>query len=179
MAEPNLGIKIPQNSIIYILLCLTGIIIFIFGGIVPAGMKMGKLVTQTADVKFRIEEQKRLAPLSQSLQGRIEQKDSELLPLPAMSKLELAMIDTLPMSFQSTARMSGMSLVSAIPNLKDLTGNDQFLSVSAVLQGDFVNLRKFLINLGGVPYVQHIEEISIRQKPDTKEFTLKIWVAVG
>lgn len=179
MAEPNLGIKIPRNSIIYILLCLTGILIFIFGGIIPAGIKMRKLVTQTADVKFRIEEQRILVPLSQSLQSKIEQKDSEGLPLPAKGKLGLAMIDTLPMSLRTTARMSGMSLVSAIPNLNDLTGDAQFLSVSVILQGDFVNLRKFLINLGGVPYVQHIEEIYIRQKPDAKEFALKIWVAVG
>jgi hypothetical protein len=178
MAEPNLGIKIPRDSIVYIILCLTGILLFIFGGIVPSGMKMGKLVTQTADIKFRIEEQRTLAPFYQSMQGKIEQKDSEVLPLPAKGKLAIAMIDTLPMALRTTARMSGMSLVSAIPNLNDLTGDAQFLSVSAVLQGDFVNLRKFLINLGSVPYVQHIEEISIRQKPDTKEFSLKIWVAV-
>ncbi|MBU0545216.1 MAG: hypothetical protein KKH97_07750 [Proteobacteria bacterium] len=179
MAEPNLGIKIPRDSINYILLCLAGILIFILVGIVPAGIKMGRLVAKTADVKFRIEEQRALAPLYKSMQGRIEQKVSEVLPLPAKGKLELAMIDTLPAAFRTTAKMSGMSLVSAIPNLNELTGDDQFLSVSAVLQGDFVNLRKFLINLGGVPYVHHIEEISIRQKPDTKEFSLKIWVAVG
>ena len=160
MAEPNLGIKIPRNSIIYIILCLTGIAIFIFGGIVPAGLKMGKLVTQTAEIKFRVEEQR-------------------ILPLPAKGKLALAMIDTLPMALRTTADMSGISLLSAIPNLNDLTGDAQFLSVNAVLKGDFVYFRKFLINLGGVPYVQHIEEISISQKPDTKEFILKIWVAVG
>jgi len=179
MAEPNLGIKIPRNSIIYIILCMTGTLIFIFGGIVPAGMKMRKLVTQTTEIKYRIEEQRALAPLYQSLQGKIAQKESEVLPLPAKGKLALAMIDTLPAALRTSAKMSGMSLVSAIPNLNDLTGDAQFLSVSAVLQGDFVNLRKFLINLGGVPYVQHIEEISIQQKPDTKEFSLKIWVVVG
>ena len=179
MAEPNLGIKIPRNSIIYIIICLTGIAVFIFGGIVPAGLKMGKLVTQTAEIKFRIEEQRTLAPFYQSMQDKIGQKNSEILPLPAKGKLALAMIDTLPMALRTTADMSGISLLSAIPNLNDLTGDAQFLSVNAVLKGDFVNFRKFLINLGGVPYVQHIEEISISQKPDTKEFILKIWVAVG
>ena len=179
MAEPNLGIKIPRNSIIYIIICLTGIAVFIFGGIVPAGLKMGKLVTQTAEIKFRIEEQRTLAPFYQSMQDKIGQKNSEILPLPAKGKLALAMIDTLPMALRTTADMSGISLLSAIPNLNDLTGDAQLLSVNAVLKGDFANLRKFLINLGGVPYVQHIEEISISQKPDTKEFSLKIWVAVG
>jgi len=179
MAEPNLGIKIPRNSIIYIIVCLTGIVILIFGGIVPANMEIGKLVKQTAEIKFRIEEQKRLAPFHQSMQSKIEQKDSEILPLPSKGKLALAMIDTIPAALGTTANMSGMSLLSAVTNLNDLTGDTQLLSVSAVLKGDFFNLRKFLINLGNIPYVHHIEEISISQKPDTREFSLKIWVAIG
>ena len=84
-----------------------------------------------------------------------------------------------PTGTNTAARMSGMSLVSAIPNLNALTGDAQVLSVNIVLHGDFINLRKFLINLGGIPYVKQIEEIAIQQKPDTKEFRLKIWVAVG
>ena len=83
------------------------------------------------------------------------------------------------MTFSTAARVSGMSMVSAIPNLTALTGDAQFLSVNVVLRGDFLNLRKFLINLGGIPYVKQIEEIAIQQKLDTKEFRLKIWVAVG
>jgi hypothetical protein len=83
------------------------------------------------------------------------------------------------MTFSTAARMSGMSMVSAIPTFAALPGEAQFLSVNVVLRGDFINLRKFLINLGGIPYVTQIEEIAIQQKPDTKEFRLKIWVAVG
>jgi len=179
MAEPNMGIKIPRNSIIYIIVCLTGILIFLIGGIIPAGMNMGKLLKQTSEIKFRIEEQKALAPIYQSLQGKIGQKESEILPLPAKGNLSLTMIDTIPAVLRTTANMSGISLVSAIPNLTDMTGDAQFLSVSAVLQGDFLKLREFLINLGSIPYVQHIEEISISQKPDTKEVAVKIWVALG
>lgn len=179
MAEPKIGIKIPKNSIIYIILCLTGILIFLIGGIIPAGINMGKLLSETAELKFRIEEQKTLAPIYQSLQGKIGQKESEILPLPAKGKLSLAMIDTIPAVLRTTANMSGISLLSAVPNLTEMTGDAQYMSISAVLQGDFFNLRKFMISLGGIPYVQHIEEISIIQKPDTKEFSMKIWVAVG
>jgi hypothetical protein len=51
--------------------------------------------------------------------------------------------------------------------------------VNLVLRGDFVNFRNFLIRLGGNPAVQRIEEIVVQQKPDSKEFRLKIWVAIG
>jgi hypothetical protein len=50
--------------------------------------------------------------------------------------------------------------------------------VNVLLRGDFINFRKFLINLGGIPYVQQIEEVAIQQKLDSKEFRLKVWVAV-
>ena len=45
--------------------------------------------------------------------------------------------------------------------------------------GNFNNFRKFLINLGGIPYADHIEEIVIQGKPDAKEYRLKLWVAIG
>ena len=49
---------------------------------------------------------------------------------------------------------------------------------SVVLKGEFVNLRKLLIGLGSVPYLDKIEEINIQQQPYSMEFRMKIWIAV-
>jgi hypothetical protein len=179
MAEQKMTSKFPRQSMIYLLLCLTGILIFIFAGILPNSRTMAELSTKTTDVQFQLEEQRALSPIQKSLQDKSEKKESEILPLPAKGILVQAKINTLPMTFSTAARMSGMSMVSAIPTFAALPGEAQFLSVNVVLRGDFINLRKFLINLGGIPYVTQIEEIAIQQKPDTKEFRLKIWVAVG
>ena len=179
MAEQKMTTKFPRQSIIYLMLCLTGILIFILGGILPNSRTMAELSTKITDAQFQLEEQRALSPFQKSLQDKSEKKESEILPLPAKGVLAQAKINTLPMTFSTAARVSGMSMVSAIPNLTALTGDAQFLSVNVVLRGDFLNLRKFLINLGGIPYVKQIEEIAIQQKPDTKEFRLKIWVAVG
>ena len=179
MAEQKMTIKFPRQSIIYLLLCLTGILIFIFAGILPNSRTMAELSTKTTDAQFQLEEQRALSPFQKSLQDKSEKKESEILPMPEKGILEQAKIDTLPMTFSTAARMSGMSLVSAIPNLNALTGDAQSLSINVVLRGNFLNLRKFMIHLGGIPYVKQIEEIAIQQKPETKEFRLKIWVAVG
>ena len=179
MAEQKTTIKFPRQSIIYLLLCLTGVLIFLLAGILPNSRTMAELSTKTTNAQFRLEEQRTLSPFQKYLQDKSEKKESEILPLPAKGTLAQAKINTLPMTFSAAARMSGMSLVSAIPNINALTGNAQFLSVNVVLRGDFLNLRKFLINLGGIPYVNQIEEIAIQQKPDTKEFRLKVWVAIG
>jgi hypothetical protein len=179
MAEQKMTTKFPKQSIIYILLCLTGLLIFILAGILPNIRTMAELSAKTTDIQFQLAEQRALSPFQKSLQDKSAKKESEILPLPAKGTLAQAKINTLPMTFSTAAKMSGMSLVSAIPTISAMPGDSQLLSVNVVLRGDFMNLRKFLINLGGIPYVTQIEEIAIQQKPDTKEFRLKVWVAVG
>jgi hypothetical protein len=45
------------------------------------------------------------------------------------------------------------------------------------LSGDFFNIRKFLIDMGSIPSLEHIEEINIQPTKTSKELRLKIWLA--
>ena len=179
MAEQKLNISIPPQSLIYLGLCLTGVLVFVFWGIFPAYSTLAELDAKAASIKHRIEEQKVLLPFYQTLQNASEQKDSTVLPLPEKSKLPQGKIGTLPVNLSAVVKMSGMTLVSATPNVAALTGDARFISVNLVLKGNFINFRKFLIHLGGIPYVDHIEEIVIQDKPDAKEYRLKLWAAIG
>lgn len=179
MDKPKLNIGIPQQSIIYIGLCLIGVLIFVLGGILPASRTLAEMETQTAIARYRLEEQKTLTPFYQTLIEREGKKESEVLPLPEKGRLPQAKINTLPLNLSNAARMSGMFLVSATPNLKALVGDAQFMPVSVVLRGNFADFRRFLINLGGLPYVERIEEITIQEKPDEREYRLTLWVAIG
>jgi Tfp pilus assembly protein PilO len=178
MAEQKTIVRFPRQSIIYLVLCLTGILIFVLAGILPNNLTMAELSTKTTAIQSRLEEQRALSPFQKSLQDKGEIKESLILPLPAKGTLGQAKIGTLPITLRTAAVMSGLSLVSAIPIFTAMPGDAQILPVNVVLRGDFMNLRKFLVTLGGIPYVTQIEEIAIQQKPDTKEFRLKIWVAV-
>ena len=179
MAELKMGVKVPQQSIIYFALCFGGILVFIFAGIIPANRSMSELDKKITEVKSRIDEQQTLAPLYQSLRSMNEKQDPGSLPLTEKVKLSQSKINTIPLIFSTAAKMSGMSLISATPSLSTLTGDLQLLPVNIVLKGEFINFRKYLINIGGIPYVQHIEEITIQAKPDTKEFNVKVLVAIG
>lgn len=179
MAETKRGINIPQQSVIYIAVCLIGILLFVALGIIPTGRSLVELDKRIDDARNKLEGQKTLMPLFQSLQGRLEKKESQILPMPEQGKLPQARISTLPVTFSTAAKVSGMTLVSAIPNLNALTGDAQFLQVDALLRGNFIQFRKFLVQIGGLPYVHHIEEITIQGKADMTEFRVKIWVAVG
>jgi hypothetical protein len=172
-------LNIPRQSILYLTLCLAGIAIFILAGILPNSWTIAELVNQARDARFRLEETRTLHPVQKSLLDKSAKKESKILPLPEKGRLSRTEIDTLPITFGALAKTSGLSLISAIPNLSALTGDASALSVNVVLRGDFVNFRKFLIQLGGNASVQQIEEITLQQRPDSKEFRLKIWVAVG
>lgn len=179
MAEKKIDLKIPRQSIIYMALCLAGLLIFIFGGIIPANQKLRDLDEKITAVKYQIEEQKTLAPLYISFQKQSEKKESEVLPLPPKGKLSPARIDTLPLIFRTAASMSGMSLISAVPNLSTLAGDAQFIPVDVILRGGIAAFRKFLIHIGGISYVHHIEEMEVQVRPDSRDYKLKIWIAIG
>jgi Tfp pilus assembly protein PilO len=175
----KLSVDLPKESLTYIGIGVVVILLFILLGIVPAGKSLADLGARTTDVQYRIEEQKALAPFYQSLKDRGGKEDLKFLPLPAKSNLPHAQISTIPVVFGDAARSSGMSLVSASPQLSAMSGGAQTLPVNVTLQGSFMNFRKFLISIGGIPYVQNIEEISIQEAPNTREFRLKILLAVG
>jgi len=179
MAEKKIGFNIPRQSIFYIMMCLTGVLIFVLGGILPASKKLAELDAAIVVRKYDIEEQTALAPFFKSLKVDSEKKESEILPLPPNGKLSQDKLDTLPIAFSTAAKMSGMTMVSAIPNLNAMIGDAQFIPIHVVLRGGVIDFRKFLIQIGGIPYVQHIEEITIQEKSDTREFKMKIWAAIG
>jgi len=175
----KISMDLPKQSLTYIGIGVIAILLFILLGIVPAGKSLANLDVRTTEVKYRIEEQQALAPFYQSLKDRSGKEDLKFLPLPAKSSLPHAMISTVPAVFGDAARSSGMSFVSASPQLSAMGGGAQTLPVNVTLQGSFMNFRKFLISIGGIPYVQHIEEISIQEAPNAREFRLKILLAVG
>jgi len=179
MAESKQESSIPRRGIAYLGLFLIFVVLFVLAVIVPTNNWSKELDIKTADTKFRLQEQRTLIPVFQYLKVESEKVVSDTLPLPPKGKLARAMINNLPGNFAASAKRSGMSLVVARPDLSGLKGDFQTLPVNIVLRGGFINFRKFLIGLGGMPYVQSIEEISIQEIPDTKEFRLRVWVAIG
>lgn len=70
-------------------------------------------------------------------------------------------------------------MISALPEMSPLSNASSYVTYTAMLKGDFNNFRKMLINLGGVPYLEGIEEIYIQQYSETLEYKLRIVVALG
>jgi hypothetical protein len=170
---------IPKRSIFILSACISSVLLIVLAGIVPQQMSVKRLDNKIASIQFQIDEQKRLYPYYQMLHAGPQSGRSKVLPFPAMSPLSRTKIDTVPSIIRAEAQKAHIDMVSASPDLYTLGGEQRFLLVNATLRGDFLNFRKFLIGLGGVPCLEGIEEIRIQQNEDSMEFRMKIWLAMA
>jgi hypothetical protein len=171
--------KFPQRSINYFLFCLSGVLLFVFGGIAPAYWNHMDLIQKIKDEKRMIEESGMLQPLSGSLQDVYGSAPPSLMvpPRVALKRSEIERIDTL---FRDMADQSGMKVVSIMPDLVS-GGDSHVLLVDVSLKGDFDHFRTVLKKLGELPYVDHIEEFAIQRSGNARalDITMQISLAVS
>ena len=177
----NLNHKIAEYklSIQYFLLCFAGVMLFVFLGIIPGYKSLAVLNEKTKDLQLEIDKQETLLPIYQKLVQEIEIRKSKVLPFPTRTKLPMEQMDEFFLEFTSLAKRSNMIALSVRPELNSLKENSGFLLVYTVFKGDFLDLRKLLIGLGEIPYLEYIEEIEIKQAERGKEYKMKIWIALG
>jgi hypothetical protein len=174
----KININIRQNSFWYIV-TYGGIILLIFlVGIFPLYHYNSNLIDGNRKLKNQIEEQKELGPVYLSLLKVTNNKDLRVLPNPKKITIPREEAGKFQDDIRMIARKYGLTMVSLKPDLNTSSGSSTSLLHNVVLKGEFANLRKMLIGLGAVPYLDRIEEISIQQYPSYMEFKMKIWIAL-
>jgi len=179
MEMKDMEAMIPRQSMIYLGLCMFGVLLFIVLGVIPSWFSLNALERKIVGMKFQIEEQKVLAPLYKSVSSLPQKKGPVALPMPALERLETSRMNMIPERIGQIARDNNMGVISVLPDLKTITEDGQRLSVEVTVTGDFANLRKFLIGLNTVPYVESTKEISVRQEKNAQLFRIKLWIAVA
>jgi hypothetical protein len=177
--DQKIKFNIPQHSVTYLAICLFGMLVFILVGVVPSQRSIAGLDRKISDVTFQIEEQRTLAPFNQALSRQLVKKDSDALPFPPRVKLAQGQVDKIAGTFRDVGSQSNMEVLSVSPDLKYFANESKMLPVNMVTRGNFQNLRKLLIGLLGIPYVEQIEEIQIQQGADKLEFRVKVWVGLA
>ncbi len=140
---------------------------------------IAKLDTEISELNTKINTHQSYAPMTKQLFDRMKVKSVRSLPLPPKAKLTGEQKDRISILFRDMAQKSKIELVSVSPDINSMVGGSAGMLVNATLKGDYYNFRTFLIELGEQPYLEKIDEIEIQQLPGTKEFRLKVWLAVG
>jgi hypothetical protein len=161
----------------YLILCIGVLFAFVLLIIYPYHVSLVDADTEIEITKDRIEEQKLLFPVFKDLLNKAGLKESSLLPLPEKKKLARDQIDGVSSMIQKIAQRSNLKVGGIIPDVDSIIGGAGFLQMTVVMKGELFDLRNFLVLLGEVSYLEHIEQIQIRTTQDLKEIRLKLWMA--
>jgi hypothetical protein len=172
------NINIHQDSFWYIVTYSGIIFLFMLVGIIPLYHYNSNLTDENKKLKNQIEEQKEQKPIYLNLLKTLSNKDLRVLPNPEKQAIPRGEVGKFQDDFRNIAGRAGVLMVSNTPDLNSSAGSPSSLLYNVVLKGEFANLRKILIGLGSIPYLDKIEEISIQQYPSYMEFKMKIWIAI-
>ncbi|MEA3486199.1 MAG: hypothetical protein U9R20_00910 [Thermodesulfobacteriota bacterium] len=171
--------KIPGRSTMYLLICLVILAIFYFVAVYPYQRSMDIMDVETAQAVNRIEKQKVLLSLYEKMVKLRKGEVREVLSLPDKKRLARNDIDAIAPLFEKIADECKMKVVSVSPDALALTEKSSDIMVNIHLKGNFFDFRKFLVELGGMPFLDRVEEIEIKQETVYKQFYLKVRLAIG
>jgi len=171
--------SLPAKSVTYFILCALVVAAVILLAVLPSYRYIGELDKRIDRTGQRIEAEKRLLPLYQELVKRSKVDVQRKLPLPDRTSIPRGDVDMMPSIFAGIGVKSGMEVISASPDVMSLSTGQTLVLVNAAIRGNFFNYRKFLVELGKLPYIDRIEEIQIQQKSPEKEYRMKVWLNVS
>ena len=171
--------KFPKRSLVYLLICGIGVAAFVAIGLFPSQRSLTKLEKKITSIQVEIERKKILSPVFSQLLGKVRSKMGTVLTFPSLSPLPEEETGKLSSMFGEMARQCGLKAGSVLPDFKSLGDDSGTLRVNIFLKGGFFEFRKFLLLLGGQSYLQHIEEIQVREIPGAREFRLKLRLLIS
>ncbi|MBW1703467.1 MAG: hypothetical protein JRJ69_14375 [Deltaproteobacteria bacterium] len=169
---------LPGQSIRHLFICAGGILGFIILAIYPYHKSLVRLDKEIIKTESQIQEQELLFPIGKELLKGVIEKETWGLPFPEKSRLGRDKAADISVIFEKIARKSNLEVIKIIPDIKSLTEQAGFLSVTAVVKGKIFSFREFFIEIGKLPYLEHVEEIQIQPAEGVKEFRLKVWLAL-
>ena len=153
--------------------------LFLLVVIFPVYRYQTSSANEVKKMEYQIEAQKVLGPIYLTLLKAMENKNARALPNPSKITIPRTESGKVQNALKMIAEKSGLRTISLKPDPSTLTNSSPSLLYNTVMKGEFSNFRKLLIELGALPYLDRIEEIRIQQNPDSMEFRVKIWIAIG
>ena len=99
------------------------------------------------------------------------------LPFPKKEKLSKNETGNISGIIQNIILLNDFELNSILTDVGGLMDGSGILKMSVDVTGDFENLRKLILQLGTLPYLEHIENIHIDNANDKQNILLKLWIA--
>jgi Tfp pilus assembly protein PilO len=86
-------------------------------------------------------------------------------------------MNSISKEFQDIAMRHNLKLEEVKTDVSSMMEDTGYLMMRIRLTGDFYKFRDFLVDLGSIPSLEHIEEINIRPVKTARELQIKLWLA--
>jgi hypothetical protein len=166
-----------SQSLLVLVICVVGVLTFFFLILLPSQKTSAELDKEIDSLNVRIEEQRILTPVFHSLLKRAKMAPPSGLPTPEKTKLTHGDMNTISSVFQDIAMRHNLRLEEVKTDVSTMMEDSGYLMMRLRLSGNFYKFRDFLVELGSIPFLEHIEEINIRPVKTAREFQIKLWLA--
>lgn len=157
---------------------VAAIVLLVLFGLWPQYRAMEKQENRIARLSAEIDKQKILHPIYMSLYKKAQFEEPEGLPFPKLEKLRREDLGRLSEIFTLMADESNLQFDTVLPQVNSLNRGSGLLLVDVSVNGDFFDLRKFLINLSRLSYLEHTERIKIQRAQGNDNIGLRLWMAL-
>jgi hypothetical protein len=171
--------KINPSNLIYLGICIIGIVAFMLVGIFPNLQAMSQIDDDIAQLSQQVQYQELLYPVFRQLVKEVQQPVPTQLVLPATVALSQKDLNQINDLFRQTARQSDVDFVSAIPDASSYLEDAGRLILHVTFKGDFFSFRKLLFNLCALPYLESIDQMRIDSEAAEKTIQLKLRLMQG
>ncbi|CAB1061471.1 hypothetical protein D1BOALGB6SA_6244 [Olavius sp. associated proteobacterium Delta 1] len=168
---------LPTQSLIYSLVCGAGVIVFIFLIIVSNQNLSAELDQEIEKLNDRIEQQRILRPVFDSLLERAQQEKPTDLPATKIVKLDPGDISKVSELIQDMAGRHDLKIQNIRTDANEIMNNTGYMLMRVEATGDFMKFRDFLMDLATIPSLEQIEEIKIGAIEASRDYKLRIWMA--
>ncbi|MEJ2731312.1 MAG: hypothetical protein P8185_22860 [Deltaproteobacteria bacterium] len=144
--------------------------------ILPSRKTSAELDREIDKLNVRIEEQRILTPVFHSLLKRAKKAPPSMLPSPEKTKLTHGDMNIISKVFQDIAVRHNLKLEEVETDVSSVMEESGYLMMRLRLSGNFYKFRDFLVDLGSIPSLEYIEEISIRPVKTSRELSIKLWL---
>lgn len=171
------GFLLPTPTLILMLLCAAGVLVFALFVILPARQLETELEGDIAGLKARLEEQRVLHPVFLNLLEKSKTPADPRLNPAARVRLTRGDIASLPRTLAEIAAAHGLRVREIAPDVNTLTDASNRFLVRVSLNGRFPDFRGFLLDAASLGYFEGFEEIEVRAAEGGEELNLKLWLA--
>lgn len=167
----------PAQSLILILMCVVGMLVFIFLFILPTQRTSAELDKRIEEKQGQIDRQQILKPVFERMLVKATTKSPTRLPMVEKAKLSRGDMKKISTQIQSLIQRNNLQLKEITPDVNSSKERPGYLLIRLAVTGDFFNFRKFLLDLASIPAMVHMQQVTIRSIEESREMKVKIWLA--